>query len=50
MAFADGRLFVLWVDLATQESSTGYTFPDTTTGTGGLMAAHVYQPGPGPGW
>jgi len=38
MALADGRLFVPWVNLATQESSTGYTFPDVTTGTGGLTA------------
>jgi outer membrane protein assembly factor BamB len=38
IAFADGRLFVPWVDAASQESSTTITFPDVTNGTGGLTA------------
>lgn len=38
MAFADGRLFVPWLNATSQESSTTVTFPDVANGTGGLTA------------
>ena len=41
MAVAHGAVFVPWVDLAMNMSSTTYEFPDVTQGTGGLVAADV---------